>query len=568
MNRSVVLCVVGMLLLFGCSATKEQIKPEIPSSQEVSAQDKQTALQYFIDGSLKESKGQYAEAILDYQEALRYDKNAAIFYSLSKNYSQLRRHALAAENAREAVKLDSENLEYRQTLAGIYITSGQFNEAAKEYSEIVRRDSGNVNALYALAQLTERTRPMQALQLYQKILDRSGPSWEVLLQVAQLNSILQRFDAAANAFEQMTKLDPSNSALKQNLAETYVRAGKPEKAQEILSDLLEKNPDNVELNISSAELFLQQNDWKNAEPYLLKILKNDSLDADTRFRIGIAYYSQALKDSLLLPKTLELFKNFSKAFPNDWRALLYTGVLYRTTKNDSSAREYLTKATQIASKNPEAWWQLGWLHFDRQNFNEAVEVMEKARQYIPDDFRVHLLLGIVYSRAQRNQEARVALERAVELNPADLNALSSLGLTYDALKMHAESDSVYERALRIDSDYALVLNNYAYSLSERKIQLDRAEKMSRRSLEKDSLNSSYLDTFGWILYQRGKYSEALVYIQKAVNLGDANPVVLEHLGDVYAKLNQTENARKYWNLALEKDQNNAALKEKISKGKP
>ncbi|MFA6457229.1 MAG: tetratricopeptide repeat protein, partial [Bacteroidota bacterium] len=195
-----------------------------------------------------------------------------------------------------------------------------------------------------------------------------------------------------------------------------------------------------------------------------------------------------------------------------------------------------------------------------------IEIMTKAKQYLPDDFRVHLLLGLAYSRAGLNKDARVALERAVELNPMDLNALSSLGLTYDALELHTESDSTYERALRIDPSFPLVLNNYAYSLSERGLQLDRAETMSKRSLDADSLNSSYLDTYGWILFQKGKTAEALPFIQKAVDLGDASAVVLEHLGDVYAKLNRLEEAKKYWSKALEKDHANAGLKAKLERG--
>jgi Tfp pilus assembly protein PilF len=185
---------------------------------------------------------------------------------------------------------------------------------------------------------------------------------------------------------------------------------------------------------------------------------------------------------------------------------------------------------------------------------------------VRDDFRIHLLLGIAYNRAGLQQDSRIALERAVELNPTDVNALSSLGLTYDALKMHTESDSSYERALRVDPKSSLVLNNYAYSLSERGLQLERAERMSKESLATDSLNSSYLDTYGWILFQKGKYSEAVIYIQKAVDLGDASAVVLEHLGDAYAKLDRMDEAKKYWTKALEKDEKNIALKEKLSRG--
>ncbi|KAF0138440.1 MAG: tetratricopeptide domain-containing protein, partial [Stygiobacter sp.] len=346
----------------------------------------------------------------------------------------------------------------------------------------------------------------------------------------------------------------------------YVRARQPEKAQELLTDLLEKNPTDANMNAAMAELYLQKNDWKNAERHLSVVLKNDTLEADVRFRIGIAYYSQSQKDSSLLSKTYDLFKKFTKQYPADWRALLYCGVIARASKEDSSAQIYFTRATQVANWNPDTWWQLGWLFFDKQNFNEAITVMEKAKQYLPNEFRVHLLLGIVYSRAQRNQEARIALERAVELNPNDLNALSSLGLTYDALKMHAESDSSYERALRIDSTYPLVLNNYAYSLSERGLHLERAVTMSKTSLQKDSLNPSYLDTYGWILFQNKKYEEALIYIKKAVDLGEVSAVVLEHLGDVYAKLHKLDDAKKYWNKALELDKKNAALQSKIERG--
>jgi len=558
-----------LLLAGGCSTSNETrtAPPAAEPAAEQTPQDRTAAMQLFIDGSLKESKGQHAEAILDFQEALRADKNAAIHFALAKNYAALKRFVPAVENALEAVRLDSMKTEYRELLAQVYIHSGQFQKAAEAFRGVLRTDAGNTGAMFALAQLLERSRPAESLQLYEAILQKQGPSWEVLLQVAQLNSMLQRFDKAAEAFEQMLTLDPDNVSLKQSLADLYLRQRKFDRAMALVTDVLERNPDNDQLRATLADIYMQQNEWVLARKELERILASDSLDADLHFRIGLAFFSQALKDTLLVPDALGVFAGFDKAHPGDWRGALYLGVLHRQTKQDTLAERYLTRAATAANWNGDAWWQLGWVYFDRQDFLEAIRTMNKAKMYVPDDFRVHLLLGIACNRAGLNEDSRVALERAHELNPQDVNVLSSLGLTYEALRMYAECDSAYERALRIDPDFALVLNNYAYSLSERNLQLERAMRMSKRSLEKDSANASYLDTYGWILYRLGRYDEALIYIRRAVELGDASPVVYEHLGDVYARLNRTDDAKRYWAKALEKDGKNQGLREKLERGR-
>ncbi len=571
MKRCLWFCAAGMLaVLAGCSSAKEGSEKSPVQDPHVQAQvmqkDRSAAMQLFIDGSLKESKGQFAEAILDYQDALRYDHDPAIFFAMAKCYAQIRRFTPAAENALLAVKHEPAKVEYRELLSQIYLSAGQFDKAAEELRTILSIDPSNTNAAFTLAQLLERVKPLESLELYNGIIARQGPTWEVLMQIAQLSSMLLRYDDSEAALEAMLKLDPANIAVKQNLAEVYIRTKKFDKALSSLNEVLEKNPDNVLLRATLADVYLQQNDWKSAQKELLTVLKSDSLDPDTHLRIGVAFYAQTLKDTLIIPEAINVFKQYEKNYPTDARSFVYLGVLHRGIKKDSIAEQYFTRATQSANWNGDAWWQLGWMYFDKQDFMEAISILSKAKQYVQDDFRIYMLLGIAYNRAGLQQDSRVALERAVELNPTDVNTLSSLGLTYDALKMHTESDSAYERALRIDPKSALVLNNYAYSLSERGLQLDRAEKMSRESLQSDSLNSSYLDTYGWILFQKGKYSEALPHIQRAVDLGDASAVVLEHLGDVYSKLNRPEEAKKYWMKALEKDEKNGLLKEKLSRG--
>jgi tetratricopeptide (TPR) repeat protein len=560
-------------VIIGCGSTAKTVQHEEPVKVQVSAlqqaladRNKDLALTHFIDGSMQESKGDYAQAILEYQDALRFDRDPAILYALAKNYSMLRKHDLAAENGGEAVRMDSTNITYRETLAGIYINAGRLDDAAAQFSRIIAIDSNHTASMYALAQLTERKNPSQALELYNRLLVRSGPTWEVLLRVGEINAGFQRFDKAIEAFRQLVTLDPENAMVKRSIAEFYFNAGKFDSAKTLYTELSEKNPNDIDLHGALAEVYIHQGAWSNAEKEFQIILASDSVSADTRFKIASAYYLQAQKDSTLIPKTIEQFTNFLNAYPSDWRPMLYLGVLNRLKKNYPDAQRYLEQAVGTASWNVEVWWQLGWLYFEQEKLSETIATMERGKQLLPNEFRVHLLLGIACSRAQRHMDAVVALERAVELEPEDVNALSSLGLAYDAMKNFHKSDSTYERALKIDPHYSLVLNNFAYSLSERGVQLERALAMSKEAVSKDSLNPSYLDTYGWILFRLGDYTGAEQYIKKAIGAGDGSATVLEHLGDVYAKMKRKESALMYWKKALELDTTNTSLKKKIEEG--
>jgi tetratricopeptide (TPR) repeat protein len=114
------------------------------------------------------------------------------------------------------------------------------------------------------------------------------------------------------------------------------------------------------------------------------------------------------------------------------------------------------------------------------------------------------------------------------------------------------------------------MNNYAYFLSEEKKDLRKAERMSGKTVELEPNNSTYLDTYAWILYQQGNYTLAKLYIEKAVSNmkeDEASDVIYDHAGDIYASLNDIKKALEMWQKALEVNSENADLKAKIQKVK-
>jgi len=534
-------------------------------ADKITAMQRDIALQHFVDGSIYELKGEYAQAALEYQEALRYEKNHAMYFALAKCYGALNKPALAIESAREAVRLAPEKLDYRRLLADIMTSAFDLDGAAAQYEEIIRRDSSHVEAWYNLARVSQPRKPLKALEVYEHITARFGPEWEVLLQTADLCNKLGKFDRAAEALKLMTEVDPGNNELRRTLAQTYVRAGKYDEALAVYLELIEMGPANLEYQAETAGVWLLKKEYAKAAERFEDILRRDSVSVDVKVHIGELYFGQIEKDSTLIPVTQGIFMRIRDAHPEDWRPYWFLGGLGSMKKDDSAAVRNFRKVTELASWNADGWVFLSAVYLSKNDYAQSLPILESAVRAVPEDFRVNFFLGVAYSRIGRNQDAARVLEKARQLNPKDVEAVGQLAMVYESLKKLDESDSLYEEALRLDPQNHLILNNYGYSLAERNIQLDRALEMATKAVAAQPDNTSYLDTIGWVYFRLGQYREAETYVRKAVAKGEVSAVVYEHLGDIYFRLNESDRAIEQWNAALKLDANNSVLREKISR---
>ena len=600
MKKYLVLLILA-LLVFGCSGSDISKNNKTFKSTIVDPEIlKKRATEHFVNGSIAESKGDFTTAIREFNQALSYDTSAGIWFALAKNYLTINKLADALKCSKLSVELDSSEIEYSLLLADIYIGAREDDSAAVILEKILVIDSLNVNVYYKLARLYEKSRPLEAIKIYDRLTGIIGLDWNVLFRVAELYEKLGYKEKAAESIQGLLEIDPSNIALKKLAIDFYARNGYDDEALKMLDEILESIPDDLEAREKKAQIFISQNKWDEASKEFKYIIEQPSVPLEAKIGIGANYFAKSFTDSTALPIAKELFESIN-IDTTYWQVKLYLGAIALFEKNDSLAIENFKYVTENASWHVESWIQLGGLYFDNRRYEEAETMMKEAIELFPNEFAVNLILGLSLAQQNKTAESISFLKKAVELKPSDVNALSAygfalgqlsdnekaaeyisralvidpenvnllgqLGLIYNNLNRMAESDSLYELALQFDPKNALINNNYAYSLSERDLQLDRALEMIKIAMEADSSNSSYLDTYGWIFFKLGEYDKAYYYIKKAIDIdGETNAVVLEHLGDVLYMQGKKSEAVEYWKKALDLDSSNESLINKVATG--
>jgi tetratricopeptide (TPR) repeat protein len=596
--RYVITIIFSSLLLFGC-ATQKEMNKETTDEKIFFEVDKKKALEYFINGSAAESKGDYAGAVLEFQDALKYDPNAGVYYALAKNYFFLNKLPAALQNSRKSVELEPDNLEYLNLLQEIYTSGKQNDSSISVLEKIISLDSTQVNAYYKLARLYEVNKPVQAIKIYSKISKLIGNEWSVLIRIAELYERLGDDAKAIQTIEELVQLDPSNPMIQKLLIDFYNKKGDYEKSIAVLNDIIELYPDDEESLERKAQVYLMMKEWEKASAIYMTLFEKPGVSLDAKVRIAYAYFIESFKDSTLLPMAKNLFTIIDKD-TTDWHVKMYLGGIALREYQDTLAINYFKLVTELAPWNPEAWLQLGSIYYENKDYEHASIIFYQALEKFPEDFPVNFMLGVTLVQLAKYGEAEPVLAKAVELNGKDVYALSayghtlsqlkktdsaidyikraikiepsnvdllgSLGLIYDNLEKWEECDSIYTLALKTDPKNALVNNNYSYSLSKRGIRLEEALNMVTHALQVEPMNSSYLDTKGWVFYQMGSYDSAKIYIEKSLSVSGDKAVILDHLGDVHFKLGEKSKAIDIWKKALELDSSNEALKSKIEKG--
>ena len=532
---------------------------------------------FFLEAMRMKGKNEYDAAFGLLQHCLDINPTASsALYEISQYYMFLRQVPQGQVALEQAVAFAPDNYWYSQGLVSLYQQQNELDKAAALLEKMVTRFPSKQDPLFSLLDIYSRQEKYNdVISTLNRLEKRLGKNEQLSMEKFRIYLQMKDDKKAFQEIESLVQEYPMDMRYQVILGDVYLQNGKKQEAYDAYQKVLAVEPDNPMALFSMASYYEQTGQKELYQQQLDTLLLNKKVTSDTKISVMrqvIAENEQSsAKDST---QVIALFDRMMKQDMDDPQIpMLYSQ--YLLSKNMvQEAVPVLEQVVDLDPTNKAARLMLVSAAVKKEDYKQIIKVCEPGIEATPDALELYYYLAIAYHQAEQGDSVLSVCNRALEHITPDTRKevisdfYSIMGDIYHTKKQMTEAYAAYDSALVYNPSNIGALNNYAYYLSVERRDLDKAEEMSYKTVKAEPNNSTYLDTYAWILFEKGNYAEARIYIDNAMkNDGEKSDVIVEHCGDIYFMTGDVEGALKYWKKALEMGSESKTLKQKIEKKK-
>lgn len=528
-----------------------------------------SALHSYLVGQLSYNEDDFTGALNSLTRASKLVTvpTPALHYQLAQ--LQLKRGDLqkAKAEALEALKGKPDDVDSQLLYAGILEALGKSNEAIPYYEKALQKNPDREDVyLLLVGALVERKEFTEATQVIQKLLKRN-PSYAIgYTFLARISEAKGDVKLAKKYATQAYDLAPENSGIALDYVRILLKTNEFDRAKIICTKIIQYDPKNLDARRVLGHLLIGQSNLDEALTHLQILEKQEEDATDTRFKIGLIQLEKQNFSEAERELKLVLGKN-----PQHGQARYYLAVVLVSTERRNEALDELSKVPKedsifIRAKTFAAYIarQIGDLKTAEKSIRQAYEADASNRQIVT------YLSTILFEQGKASDAADV-LGRAVEENPRDERLLFDYAVMLDEAGRREQSMGALTKSIELNPTNADALNHLAYIYAEEGKDLAKAHQLIQKAVTLQPENGYYLDTLGWIQFKMGQIDKAKTTLEHANKIVQTDPVILNHLGDVYVQLNQRDEAVDTYrqvieNIRREKKENqkdNSALEKEV-----
>ncbi|MFZ3048211.1 MAG: tetratricopeptide repeat protein [Desulfatirhabdiaceae bacterium] len=419
----------------------------------------------------------------------------------------------AVQAYEKALIIDPSRQPVYHALGELYMDSDRLNDAMRIYRQLVERYPESYVAHFYMGKIHTRQEDTKSAEAeFLKTIEIEPDLDEPWIELIALYVKTGRPEAAQQVSERFIRINPDNIRAALLLGASYQAAGQNEKARQLYLNLGQKSETNPDIVKTLVKMYLEPQRFSELTPVVETMLAGAPDNASLHYIAAISHEANENKDQAI---SHYLKVDFRSQFYEN--AIMHAMFLFQDTGKTDEALKAITSAIQNTPNVADFYLYLAALHEDAGRFEKAVESIQAGIALDDENDQYYFRLGVVFDKWGKKTDAIEAMKTAIRLNPKNPNTLNYLGYTYADMGKN----------------------------------LDEAEKLILDAMTYKPDDGYITDSLGWVYYQKGDYSRALIYLEKALNLVPDDAAILEHLGDVHQKLNNTEKALEFYRRSLE-----------------
>ncbi len=547
-----------VLWLSGCAALSLPFPVEKQANAPPEAARTSPELHFLLARDL-ELEGRFTEAFEHYALAAAQDPDSAYLHlKVAELAARQGRFEEALSHAQKAVELEPEDVRARVFLGTLYRLRKEPEAAEAVLRGAAGEPLGPDAALLLYSIYLDAERFDEALAVGQWLIKEDAAALRGYFAVAGVYERQERFAEVERVLREALAQDPGSLAVFGALARLRREQGNREGEIAVYQEILEIHPNHhaTLVALADAQLGLERIDAALATLHTIE--KHYPADVRSSIRLGLLYFEAERYD-----EAIRRFESAYRSHPERYELAYFLGLVRQRSGDEKGALATYADIPEKHERYAAGRTQAAAVFERRGDYGRAIAEVERARERQPHR-SLDLYLASLRAKSGDFDEAVEFLKQLLEKNPDDAELLYNLGVLYGERRHYEEAIRYMQSALAKDPDHASAMNYIGYTWADQGRNLEEAEALIKRALELRPDDGYITDSLGWVYYMRarplfeaGRRDDGVQWLQRALEkleqaaaLTGGDPVVTEHIGDVYLLLDQKQQALEKYEEAL------------------
>lgn len=545
---------------------------DLPEDESVHQAKPQTALlppqpnhyYYFLSAQLLGKTGNLDQAIQHLRQSVAGDPESSYLKrELALLHLQQKDTTSALHVVERQLDRTPDDIEVLILYGKIKQSLRQIPEAIDAYEKVISQDPKKENIYLLLGGIyMENGGRDNALRIYSKLIENFPLSYVGYFFLGKIHADNGNMTAAEKEFLRTLELEPALEGPRYELLKIYRSQEENEKIIQVYDQILAKNPKNSRAAMELGYIHYQNKALEKAGE-IFADLGRQSLSNPHVVRKAVGRYL----DTKQFDAAIVIFEGMLKAIPDSSDLHYVVGIAYDGKKDYGMTLKHLQMVTPDSRFYKSAVVHASFLLQKQGRSEEALRNLFAAIKSSPRDPEFFVHLGNIHADSGDYEKAVNAFKQGLEIAPRDVNLRFRLGAVYDEWGLKEASIEEMKTVIRMNPEHANALNYLGYTYADLGKNLDEAERLIKDALKHEPESGAFIDSLGWVYFKKGLFDQALKVLEKAVALVPDDPIILEHLGDAYQKVDDKTKALEFYNRSLlklqEKKKDKAHLEEKI-----